>query len=188
METLFASDFHFGHKNIIRYCQRPFVDADEMNAQLIQNWNSVVNRSDEVWFLGDFSFMKMKDTQSVFDALNGKKHLVRGNHDSDAVCKELAWKSVQDYKELRINSKMYVLCHYPLEVWNRAHHGAFHLHGHSHGSLQRILPNRIDVGVDLHPEYRPFTLDEVHAALASTGPYERLDHHGDGRESGSNEG
>ena len=51
----FTADTHWGHRNIIRYCQRPFADVDEMNEALITNWNSTVGKDDIVFHLGDFA-------------------------------------------------------------------------------------------------------------------------------------
>lgn len=33
----FTADTHFGHENIIRFCDRPFVSAEEMDEVLIEN-------------------------------------------------------------------------------------------------------------------------------------------------------
>ena len=52
----FTSDTHFFHNNIIDYCKRPFVNAEEMNEYIIKQWNSVVKPQDEVYHLGDFAF------------------------------------------------------------------------------------------------------------------------------------
>ena len=41
-KTFFVSDTHFNHTNIIKYCNRPFNNADEMDAALIKNWNAKV--------------------------------------------------------------------------------------------------------------------------------------------------
>ncbi len=51
----FTSDTHFGHANIIRFCDRPFKDIQEMNERLIANWNAVVRPGDSVYHMGDFS-------------------------------------------------------------------------------------------------------------------------------------
>ena len=185
METFWSSDIHFGHKNIITYCDRPFSDVDEMNECLIQNWNSTVGLTDEVWFLGDFSMGRKSDSVRYFRALNGKKHLVQGNHDGKETL-NLPWESVSQLKEVTVSNHKFVMCHFPLEVWNRSHHGVLHLHGHSHGSLQRVIPRRMDVGVDCHPEYRPFSLEEVVERLAGE-EYKMADHHGDRRETGQHE-
>ena len=76
-----CSDTHFGHKNIIEYCNRPFKDTDEMDAKLIENWNSVVEPEDTVFFLGDFALGGKQDIINYGQALNGHKILVLGNHD-----------------------------------------------------------------------------------------------------------
>ena len=53
MGRWWTSDHHFGHANIIRYCARPFTDADAMNRAMVDRWNDVVDDGDEVWMLGD---------------------------------------------------------------------------------------------------------------------------------------
>ncbi|WP_258934193.1 hypothetical protein [Nesterenkonia pannonica] len=52
MTTFFTSDHHFGHANIIRYCDRPFADVAEMDEAMIDRWNETVSPDDEVWVLG----------------------------------------------------------------------------------------------------------------------------------------
>ena len=76
MNCWFTSDLHFGHKNIIKYANRPFANVEEMNAALIKNWNELVKPEDYVYVLGDVSFMRMKDTLNILQQLNGKKGLI----------------------------------------------------------------------------------------------------------------
>ena len=62
MAVFFIADLHFNHKRIIEICNRPFKDIYNMNTSLINNWNSVVNREDTVFVLGDFyNFVETKD-------------------------------------------------------------------------------------------------------------------------------
>lgn len=77
----FISDTHFGHKNIIKFCDRPFSDVEEMNEALIENWNSVVGEDDEVFHLGDVALGPWVEWDSILTRLNGFKTLVIGNHD-----------------------------------------------------------------------------------------------------------
>ena len=78
MAFLFSADYHLGHKNIIKYCDRPFKSIEEMNERIIKSHNNVVKADDIVYHLGDFSF---NDRRKYEDKLNGKiVHLV-GNHD-----------------------------------------------------------------------------------------------------------
>ena len=85
-DVFFISDTHFNHANIISYCNRPFKDVEEMNDVLVENWNNVVGENDIVYHLGDFGFMSgpspQHDIFHISRQLNGKIHLVRGNHDT----------------------------------------------------------------------------------------------------------
>lgn len=78
----FTSDLHFGHKNIIKYEDRPFSSVEEMDEFLIYKWNSKVGKNDEVYILGDFGFVSGTRANELLDRLNGKKFLIKGNHDS----------------------------------------------------------------------------------------------------------
>lgn len=75
-----TSDHHFGHKNVIQYCDRPFASVEEMNEALIKSWNRQVSPSDLVIYVGDFS-LSVTAVESVLRRLNGTKNLVVGNHD-----------------------------------------------------------------------------------------------------------
>lgn len=142
------SDPHFFHKGVIRHCPktRPFASVEEMNAALVERWNSVVTDKDTIYLLGDFSFGKVEETRALFDTLRGRKHLVKGNHDEkNKAVLTLPWESISDLVTLREEGVRAVACHYALETWKSAHKGYLMLHGHSHGSLARVLPHRFDV-------------------------------------------
>ncbi|WP_162319789.1 metallophosphoesterase [Nesterenkonia haasae] len=81
MTTYFTSDHHFGHANIIRYCDRPFDGVDDMDEGLIARWNETVGVEDVVWVLGDYSLHDHDKGLSYLPRLNGTKYLVIGNHD-----------------------------------------------------------------------------------------------------------
>jgi len=165
MNTFFTADTHFGHRNIINYCKRPFTSVEEMDETLIQNWNNVVQPLDVVYHLGDFCF---GNPWKYLDRLNGYIKFIAGSHD-----KEL---SKQIYKtedgnmmirkfiygsllEIKLDEQLIVLCHYSMRKWNKSHYGSWHLYGHSHGNLPP-LGLSFDVGVDTN-DYYPYSLDDV---------------------------
>lgn len=80
------SDTHFGHENIIKYCDRPFKDSKEMDECIVSNWNEIVKPGDKVYHLGDvYMGQRTKKTDDYwnwfFARLNGQKRLILGNHD-----------------------------------------------------------------------------------------------------------
>lgn len=77
----FTSDTHFGHKNIIKYCNRPFADTDEMDEAIIANWNNIIGDTDTVFHLGDLALGDSSRWDSILKRLNGYKIFVVGNHD-----------------------------------------------------------------------------------------------------------
>jgi calcineurin-like phosphoesterase family protein len=148
MKIFVTSDTHFNHDNIIKYCNRPFHDVQEMNRAIVNNWNDVVGKQDIVYHLGDFIMGDRKETDYYLNKLNGIKYLVQGNHDNALTVMADGWAKVLNYGELKIGKTLFVLCHYPFESWNRKEHNSVHLHGHCHGLLKTIVPNRFDVGMD----------------------------------------
>lgn len=145
MKTFFTSDTHFGHENIIRFCNRPFPSVYAMNRAMIANWNSVVSEGDEVYHLGDFAFGNSAFWQEMRGPLNGTIHLIRGNHDEQPVQRLFGW--VKDYAEIKVEGQKIVLFHYGLRTWHHDLRGTWHLYGHSHNGLPPYGKS-VDVGVD----------------------------------------
>ena len=177
MRAWFTADLHFGHRAILDYTNRPFTDLDDMKMHIVATWNRHIRPSDVVYILGDFSFEKKADAAATFSELNGRKHLIIGNHDGDPT-RKLPWESVSYMKTFRGEGVRIVMCHYPLLTWDNAYHGALHIHGHSHGNINNLnaYTTRMDVGIDNHPDLRPFSLEELLALFASRG-YAAIDHH-----------
>ena len=94
----------------------------------------------------------------LFDAIPGRKHLVRGNHDHKDTIK-LPWSSVQDLVEIKDQEQDLIVCHYPLLTWNKARYGAFHLFGHVHGEFTGYR-SALNVGLDCC-DFRPLGLPEI---------------------------
>lgn len=81
MTTYYTSDLHFGHLNIIRFCDRPFPGVSAMNSRLVQLWNETVTDDDTVWVLGDVALGALDESLAHIGRLAGHKILVPGNHD-----------------------------------------------------------------------------------------------------------
>ena len=92
------ADTHFGHANIIKFCNIPFNTVQEMGVKLIQLWNETVNKNDVVFMLGDFAFGKDIIPQIV-PLLNGEKILIKGNHDTypNEFYRKCGFKEVSKY-------------------------------------------------------------------------------------------
>ena len=175
--TWITSDFHFFHYNILKFQEErrnilglnesDMENVDEavekQNQWLIELWNKTVKKQDIIYFLGDFSFANRENTEKLLKKLNGKKHLIVGNHDKSLVGLENYFESVNQIKEVKFHYKQYdwidsnetfciEICHYPLLTWNRRTHGSCMVHGHCHGSIDNlnIQSNelRVDVGLD----------------------------------------
>lgn len=82
MNKIFViSDTHFGHKKVIEFEKefRNFKSIEDHDNEIVDRWNSVVNKKDTVWHLGDVLFGK--ESFAILGRLNGVKKLVMGNHD-----------------------------------------------------------------------------------------------------------
>ncbi|MDF2650900.1 MAG: metallophosphatase [Paenibacillus sp.] len=113
--VFFISDHHFGHKQIIHFESRPFIDVEEMTTVLIERWNSVVGKEDQVFHLGDFSFLNKDKTADIVGRLNGTKFLILGNHDRGRTKKwwhEVGFDDVSEYPIIFKN--FFILSHEPL--------------------------------------------------------------------------
>jgi len=173
MTIFVTSDLHFGHENILKYCSesRPFSNVDEMDEALIEEWNAVVSPNDDIYNLGDFSFHRPEKTVEILNRLNGRHHLVCGNHDGaitrmlkkGATLNDLNLASVSNYLEIKYHRQKIVMFHYPIVSWNGMHRGSIMLHGHSHGSFEG-KGYIFDCGIDsksIPSNMRPFRLDDI---------------------------
>ena len=168
-KKFYCADLHLDHQNILKF-GRPFNSVDEMNETLIANWNARVSYDDEVYVLGDFCFDRQgKKATNFFNRLNGKKYLIKGNHDHFVRGKQfdptvVEW--IKDYATIIDGDKVVVLFHYPIAVWDRQHYGSIHLYGHVHANTKDHHPllfklgNAYNVGVDVC-DFEPKTLDEL---------------------------
>ena len=168
----FTADTHFGHRNIIRYCQRPFATVEEMNETIIDNWNGVVGKDDVVFHLGDFSVGGAAEWTSLLDSLNGRIFLVLGNHDMNNVDQGFMrrFENVSMQMLVSIGKQRIYLNHYPFLCYGGAYRGTWQLFGHVHtcpcnsgldnSRLEMLFPTQYDVGVD-NNNFKPVSFEEV---------------------------
>lgn len=179
----FTSDTHFGHANILKYCpNRKFSTVDEHDEHLIRVWNDKVKPDDTIFHLGDFAFGAIEKSYSILDRLHGKKVLITGNHDVRHMKHQEfrdRWRAIfRGYHEVEVqfqgHTALIVLCHFPLESFNKMRYGSFHCHGHTHtphGQLKmRYIKHRKDIGVDSRLDHAPWGKDELLETMSNEEP------------------
>lgn len=162
MNKFYTSDLHFGHTNVLTYCNRPFKTMERMNEVLIKNINQRVKKGDILYHLGDFAFygkergvfgQKTKG-EAFLEQIQGTTILLAGNHDKNNKVKPFMLGSVIS---LPIIGKA-TMSHYPStdehcpftfdkEILN------YHLCGHVHDAWKHYYDREknvlnINVGVD----------------------------------------
>ena len=183
MSVFFTADTHFGHKNVIAFCKRPYTNVEEMDEDLILKWNETVGVEDVIYHLGDFAFMDKIRTAATIQRLNGRKVLLMGNHDKRSRAFYLESGFAFVYKLKYGESQPYWteneevgfrMAHFPFKdvmgeydqrdylverAPSRAEQIVPLVHGHVHEAwLTR--PNLVNVGVDVH-DLKPIPLSKV---------------------------
>jgi len=164
MNYFFTADEHYGHTNIIKYCDRPFKNTDEMDSTIIIKHNELVNDGDTVIHVGDFTMKKYESFIKYLCRLNGNHIFLRGSHDK--------WMDEQVFLndkqtnnfyheiwEQKIKGKLVVACHYAMKTWPASHYNSWQLFGHSHGLLKTV-GKQLDVGVDTNNFY-PYSFEDI---------------------------
>ncbi|MGN7124528.1 metallophosphoesterase family protein [Methylorubrum thiocyanatum] len=171
-DTWFVADTHFLHAGVIPACRRPFSSIAEHDACLTEAWNATVAPGDTVYHLGDFALGPAEAAERIFRKLHGRKCLIAGNHDKRS--RKLPWAEQHDgIREISVEGRHLVLCHFPLRAWSRSFRGSLHLYGHTHGTLPGTTQS-CDVGVDVWG-YRPVSLTDIIDAMAlAEGPPEEV--------------
>lgn len=188
-KVFFTADHHFGHENIIKFCERPFDTVEQMDAALIQAWNETVPEDGIVFHLGDFCLGTGNEAKHYFSQLNGQIFIImlRWHHDrhwfghSQTMLSKQ--KHVVSYRPPEVVLEVPFLggkfphaihlSHYPLGEWDRKHYGSWHLHGHTHGNYERdnidIDELCWDVGVDTTLLYKPVPFSWVLTLASESG-------------------
>lgn len=196
-----TSDTHYNHKNICRGVTnwrlpngdvpesqtRDFKNLELMNDVIVHSINGVVGQDDILIHLGDWSFGGFEMIEEFRNRIFCKNiHLVLGNHDHHIERNrediQRLFTSVSFYNTLTIDDYKFRLMHYPISSWDGLAKGDMHLHGHCHLPTNKRFGQgkRMDVGMDGHPEFRPYhIMREVVGLLAKRPNLSEIgqDHH-----------
>lgn len=174
-----TSDTHFSHKNICRGTTnwrlqngniplmetRDFQTIEKMNSAIVDNINDSVQQNDILIHLGDWSFGGFENIELFYDRLICKNiHLILGNHDHHIDLNRgnirKLFLTVSWFDQFKYQGETIEACHYPMSSWNKLNKGRVHIHGHTHLPINKTISKgrRIDVGIDGHPEFRPYNL------------------------------
>lgn len=196
MSVWFTADTHFGHKNVIGFCNRPYTNVDEMNEDLIAKWNDSVQEGDTIYHLGDFAFLNKVKTREIIERLNGDIILLKGNHDANrkkeffldcgmTAVYDLGYGHTLEYFS-DDDEVLFEMCHYPvqeamgdydqrdyllLEAPPRSEVPGVLVHGHVHQQW-RMRRNMVNVGCDVWG-LKPVSLRKLLACVkyVRTMPY-----------------
>ena len=136
----YTADTHFCHANVMRYDNRPWDDVDTMEADMIERWNRKVGAGDDVYILGDFCFGNSEDWRRILPQLNGRKHLIKGNHDlrkfPDDILAMLA-EPPRPYTLVEDGGYRIVMSHYPMISYYNDHNPqTLMFYGHVHKTIE----------------------------------------------------
>ena len=178
------SDTHFGHTNSWEKFKladgsplRPFSSNEEMDETMIERWNAKVKPGDTVYHLGDVVINKK--SLHLVSRLNGRKILIRGNHDifKDEEYREVGFEQLLG---VRVFVDQFILSHIPLHPDCVTDRFKVNVHGHLHANeimqtvdpsgwsykerTPRPDPRYLCVSVE-HTNYEPLHFDEVEARI-----------------------
>ena len=159
----YTADLHFHYKPFLP--GRPFASVEEMDEAMIRLWNETVTDRDTVYVVGDVGDIGGYVPGDALGRLQGRKHLIRGNHDTgfeNAPKLFDYFETVTDFNEIDDGETHILLCHYPILYRKRG----YMIHGHLHQArgpeydILRQMPRMLNAGVDVN-FYRPVTLAQL---------------------------
>lgn len=163
----FISDLHFCHDKDFLYSPRGFSSIQEHDKNIINNWNSIIKTTDEVYCLGDFMLDDCKKAIEYIKNLNGRVHLLIGNHDTQQkielykTCENIV--SIELSKMIRIGKYFLWISHYPTLVRNirdTKHIWSIHGHTHSKEKFSKEYYHCYNVSLDAHNN-SPINLEKI---------------------------
>lgn len=178
-KVFFIADLHFGHKDVIAFDRRPFKDVEEMETEMICKWNAKVSRDDHVFVIGDmFGGVTIAHAGEIVHSLNGRIHLIRGNHDPRGQVFESLFEDVAVYKQIQVRvrgvKQRVIMRHRLLPIFKGHDEGVVMLYGHTHDSIVARTEDQYIrfvnwMGIPFHAfnvgacrlNYEPQTLEEI---------------------------
>lgn len=172
VEYWFSSDLHFDHDNIIKFCNRPFKNSEEMNEALIEKHNARVKPEDHWTCLGDVTLARKTPQIERFvklvQRLNGHKRLIGGNHDHFPVEVYLQAGFEKIYAMNMYDNLRFT--HIPIHPGSMGM-AAGNVHGHIHdlASPEPVIVTKngvvtvkpyVNICVEM-TDYQPITLGEI---------------------------
>lgn len=166
----FTSDTHFMHDKEFLWGGRKFSSTAAMSEEIVRRWNAVVSPEDEVYHLGDLVLSDIDAGMEYVRRLNGKIHLIRGNHDTDKKVEvyrtspnivSIEWATMIKYKKRHIFlSHCPSITRTPEETPNKQ--GILNFYGHTHqeDNFYSGNPYMYHVGMDSH-NLTPISIDEI---------------------------
>lgn len=174
-KKFFTADLHLGHTNILSHCAwtRPYDTVESMDSAIVERINERVSSDDILYIVGDFAVSgDVEYIRHLFHQIRGRKVLILGNHDLDRRgrvrknLRDLPWDRPPTHAQETTDEGCRIyMHHYACRTWPAAHHGSYHLFGHSHGSLPPLGRSR-DVGIDCpDSRFTPMTFREIQETL-----------------------
>lgn len=166
----FTSDYHFCHNKDFLYEPRGFDSIEEMNECIIKNHNTIIKPEDDVYFLGDFMLCDDQHGLECIEKLNGKIHVILGNHDTDNRIK--LYQTCDNIVEITVATRLrykkfhFLLTHYPSFTGNLQKESlrqmTLNLYGHTHQKTNFFDDYffMYHVGVDSHNCY-PVSIEDI---------------------------
>lgn len=185
----YTADLHLNQQDSVRFDHEndpstiPLMGSvEDRDSNIIRCWNDKVSDSDDVYVVGDFALAGQDLVRRAMCELNGRKHIIMGNHDAGYMYRmsgdaETGVVGVSSgILHIRDNGRDVVMCHYPMMAWDMQHKGAFHVYGHVHATQEETLFQELgqqfasstgmsefralNAGCMLH-SYTPQSLDEL---------------------------
>lgn len=186
-DIVIFSDPHYNHKNLVKGVTswsnldgcRDFDSLEQHNQTLVSQIQKVC-KNKITFCLGDWSFGGRKFIKIFREQLQPQElHFIAGNHDHHIIRSKHnehdLFDSVSMRGEIWVNGQFIVMQHRAERIWDKAHKKSWMLYGHSHGRLETQKPyhnlKTMDVGIDTHPKFRPYTGEEIHEIMKQKEPF-----------------